>query len=78
MHDVGKKDFQQLLSFHKMYKMRFDNKLREFAFKILHKILLTNKEIKRFKIKNKDICSQCMDPDSLEHTFLEYPVNVKF
>ena len=52
--------------------------MREFAFKILHKILVTNKELKRFKIKNEDICSQCMNPDSVEHTFLECPVNVKF
>ena len=56
-------------SFQKIYKTTLDNKLREFAFKILHKILVTNKELKRFKIKNEDICSQCMNPDSVEHTF---------
>ena len=55
-----------------------DNKLREFGFKILHRILITNKELKRFKIRNDDICSQCKNPDSLDHTFLECPVNVKF
>ena len=65
-------------SFQKIYKTTFNNKLREFAFKIVHKILLTNKELKRFKIKSEDICSQYMNPDSLEHTFLECPVNVKF
>ena len=65
-------------SFQNIYKTTLDNKLREFAFKILHKILVTNKELKRFKIKNEDICSQCMNPDSVEHTFLECPVNVKF
>ena len=65
-------------SFQKIYKTTLDNKLREFAFKILHKILVTNKELKHFKIKNEDICSQCMNPDSVEHTFLECPVNVKF
>ena len=41
-------------------------------------MLVTNKELKHFKIKNEDICSQCMNPDSVEHTFLECPVNVKF
>ena len=33
-----------------------DNKLREFGYKILHRILVTNKELKKFKIRNDDFC----------------------
>ena len=63
---------------HTIHKMTVDNKLREFGFKILHRILMSNKELKRFKTRNDDICSQCKNPDSLDHTFLECPVNVIF
>jgi hypothetical protein len=64
--------------FNTIYKTTVDNKLREFSYKLLHRILVTNKELKRFKIRNDDICSQCKNPDSLEHTFLECPVNITF
>ena len=56
--------------------MTADNRLREFGFKFLHLILVTNKELKRFKIRNDDICAQCKNSDSLECTFLECPINV--
>ena len=46
--------------------------------KSLHRILVTSKELKKFKIRNDDLCEECKNPDSLEHTFLQYPVNVKF
>ena len=55
-----------------------DNKLREFDYKILHRVLVTNKELKKFKIRNDDLCDQCKTPDSLEHTILRCPANVKF
>ena len=61
-----------------IYKTTKDNKLREFGYKILHRILVTNKELKRFKIRNDDLCAQCKNLDSLEHTFLKCPINVKF
>ena len=61
----------------KIYKMTSD-KLREFGYKAFHRILVTNKELKLFKIRNDDICFQCKNPDSLEHTFLECPMNIQF
>ena len=64
--------------FKNIYKISIDNKLREFAFKLYHRILVTNKELKRFKIRNDDACSQCQNADSLEHTFLECPTSIKF
>ena len=30
------------------------------------------------KIRNDDICAHCKNSDSLEHTFSERPINVKF
>ena len=63
-------------SFNTIYKSIKDNKLREFGYKILRRILVTNKELKKFKISNDDLCDQCKTPDSLEHTFLQCPVNV--
>ena len=41
-------------------------------------MLVTNKELKKFKIRNDDLCNQCKIPDSLEHAFLQCPANVKF
>ena len=55
-----------------------DKKLREFGYKAFHRILVTNKELRLFKIKNYDTCFQFKNPDSLEHTFLKCPVNVQF
>ena len=61
-----------------IYKLTKDNKLREFGYKTLYRIFVTNKELKKFKIRNDDLCNQCKNPDSLEHTFLHCPVNIKF
>ena len=61
----------------KIYQTTSDKKLREFGHKAFHRILVTNKELKLFKIKNDDMCFQCKDLDSLEHTFLECPMNVQ-
>ena len=61
-----------------IYKMTSDSKLREFGYEAFHRILVTNKELKLFKIRNDDLCFQCKNPDSLEHTFLECPMNIQF
>ena len=60
-----------------IYKSTKDNKLREFGYKILLRVSVTNKELKKFKISNDDLCDQCKTPDSLENTFLQCPANVK-
>ena len=56
--------------FKNISKMSADNKLRQFSFKLLHRTLVTKKELKRYKIKPDDECFFCKGPDSLEHTFL--------
>ena len=58
-------------SIRNIYQITCDNKLRQFSFKLLHRILVTNKELDRFGIANDVNCVMCDEPDSLEHTFLE-------
>ena len=53
------------------YTITRDNKLRQFYFKLLHRILVTNKELKRFGITDCDKCVMCGENDSIEHTFFE-------
>ena len=64
--------------FKNISKMSADNKLRQFSFKLLHRILVTKKELKRYKIKPDDECFFCKSPDSLEHTFLACSIAVDF
>lgn len=53
------------------YKITRDNKLRQLYFKLLHRILVTNKELKRFGITDCEKCVTCGENDSIEHTFFE-------
>ena len=65
--------------FHNTSRMSVDNKLRQFSFKLLHRILVTKKELnKRFKIAANDECFFCKSPDSLEHAFLDCSAATKF
>ena len=48
-----------------------ENKLREFQFKFLHRIVVTKKELCRFGIKHDSECLYCGEQDSIEHTFLD-------
>ena len=56
----------------KNYKITRDNKLGQFYFKLLHRILVTNKELKYFGITDCVKCTvMCGENDSIEHAFLE-------
>ena len=46
------------------YKITRDNKLRQFYFKLLHRILVTNKELKCFGITDCVKCVMCSENDS--------------
>ena len=62
-------------SFDTIYKLTEDNKFRDFGY---HRILVTNNELKKFKIKNEVLCK---NPDSLIRNISSYNVlqnNVKF
>ena len=59
--------------------MSADNKLRQFSFKLLHRILVTRKELKRYKIKlDWWMFFFCKSPDCLEHAFLACSVTEDF
>ena len=47
------------------------NKLREFHFKFIHRIIVTKRERLKFGIKNDEECLYCGQSDSIEHTFIE-------
>ena len=49
---------------------------RSFSFKLLHHILVTKKELKRFKISESEDCFFCKSSDSLQHAFLECPAGL--
>jgi len=53
------------------YKITWDNKLRQFYFKLLHRILVTNKELNRFGITDCVKCVLCGENDSIEHAFFD-------
>ena len=59
-------------NFQKIYKITKDNKLRQFLFKLLHRITVTKRELKKIKITGDDQCSLCSSQDSILHTFLDW------
>ena len=60
----GKKIFTSLKSNCKA------TKLKEFQFKLIHRIVVTKKELCRYGIKGDDECLYCGEKDSIDHTFL--------
>ena len=46
-----------------------ENKLREFYFKLLHRIVVTKRELHLFGIENEMLCIYCRENDSIIHTF---------
>ena len=48
-----------------------ENRVREFHFKFIHRIVVTKKELFRFNIKSDSNCIYYGDLDSIDHTFSE-------
>ena len=46
-----------------------DNKLREFYFKLLHRIVVTRRELHFFGLEKDPLCIYCQENDSIFHTF---------
>ena len=44
--------------------------MKEFQFKLIHRIVGTKKELHRYGIKADDECLYCGEKDSIDHTFL--------
>ena len=50
-------------------KLCQEQKLREFQFKFIHRIVVTRKKLFKFRIKPNSDCIYCGEEDSIEHTF---------
>ena len=48
-----------------------ETKLKEFQFKLIHRTIVTRKELFRFGVKTDDQCLYCGDKDSVEHSLVE-------
>ena len=47
-----------------------ENKLREFYFKFLHRIIVTKKELCLYGIESNSACVYCQESDSISHSFI--------
>ena len=75
LHSKGlEKSFSELPDwddcFGNICKSSKDNKLRQFTFKVVHRIITTKKELQKYKSASDDKCPFFFNPDSIEHTFL--------
>ena len=55
------------------YQSTRDNKLRQFSLRLLHRIIVTKKELLKFRLTNDATCIFCPNSDTIEHTFLNCP-----
>ena len=52
-------------------KICHENRLREFNFKLLHRLTVTKKELCIYGLNDENNCPYCKEPDSILHTFVE-------
>ena len=57
--------------FPRLTPMIKETRLKEFQFKLIHRIVITRKELFKFGIKTDDECLYCGNKDSIEHTFID-------
>ena len=50
-------------------KLCKETKLKEFNFKLIHRIIVAKKELYCFSINEDDNCIYCGEKDSIDHTF---------
>ena len=55
-----------------------ENQLREFYFKLIHRIVITKKELTLYGITDNNICFYCGEPDSILHTFQNCSITSSF
>ena len=55
-----------------------ETKLREFQFKLIHRIIVTKKVLCRFGIKPDDDCLYCGEKDSVDHSFKDCRFVISF
>ena len=52
-------------------KVTISTKLRDFQYRLIHKRIPTNKELKRWKLKEASTCDWCGEEDSIKHLMFE-------
>ena len=73
----SRKTFSQTISqigekmFSFIYKSTKDNKLRQFSFRLLHRITTTKIELFKLRLVEDEACTLYLLPDSIEHIFLD-------
>ncbi|KAL9978329.1 hypothetical protein ACROYT_G015829, partial [Oculina patagonica] len=55
-----------------------ENRLREFYYKLIHRIVVTKKELNLYGITHNNRCFYCGEPDSALHTFQECSETISF
>ena len=53
-------------------------RVREFQFKLIHRIIVTKKELCRFGIKPDDDCLYCGEKDFVDHSFKDCRFVISF
>ena len=55
-----------------------DNRLKEFFYKLIHRTVVTKRELTIYGITNEDSCFYCGEPDSVVHTFINCSETISF
>ena len=76
--DLSSNDIHWKNYFKQIKFMCKENKLKEFYFKLVHRILVSKKELHLFGVSNNSNCTYCGQPDSISHTFIECHHSKKF
>ena len=76
--DLSSNDIHWENYFKQIKCMCKENKLKEFYFKLVHRILVSKKELHLFGVSNNSNCTYCGQPDSIGHTFIECHHSKKF
>lgn len=70
LYNVSLKEIEKI--FIRPRKCTLDSKLREFQFKLLHRIIYTNYHLYRFQFVQDDLCSYCQNfQETYQHLFFE-------
>ena len=69
--DLSLNNFNWKRAFTQISQVCKENKLREFNFKLLHRIIVTSKELQTYGIETNSKCLYCDEPDSVLHSYVE-------
>ena len=75
--DLSSNDIHWKIHFKQIKFMCKENKLKEFYFKLAHRILVSKKELHLFGVSNNSDCTYGQ-PDSISHTFIDCHLSKQF